>query len=70
MNLLFSLGQSCHGKQVRVIKSDTINTNVLPIGATGMIVETLTLEPFTFEVFIKEPPQTLCLPGDCLEFLT
>lgn len=70
MNLLFSLGQSCHGKQVRVIKSDLINTDKLPIGSTGMILQTITLEPFLFEVWIKEPTQTVCLPGDCLEFLT
>lgn len=70
MNLLFSLGQSCHGKQVRVIKSDQINTDKLPIGSIGMILQTITLEPFLFEVWIKEPTQTVYLPGDCLEFLT
>jgi len=70
MNILFSFGQSAHGKQVRVIKSDVMNTDKLPIGATGMILETKTLEPFTFEVWIKEPTQVVILPGDCLELLT
>lgn len=70
MNILFSFGQSAHGKQVRVIKTGEVNNVVLPIGSTGMILQTISLEPFIFEVWIKEPTQTVHLPGDCLEFLT